>query len=414
MMFPDERKVQEPMDTLQNQDQRRRRCHRVRNLVLFGFVAPLAWADSKLPRPPKKDEAATVKSVPETPHAEKELQVTVESCHSEFTSQAHPRIYADGSHVYYLSRLDSAGQDLFHYELLKLGPAQKKQSIFKTVGPEHVVLIPHGQPVNGFSIISLSETMGGCSGGVGEGATIPSRTTTHKRALSSKTFPEAKVHWFESTQGRLVQDLTKMFVRTVDPNLMQQRVLYQVMKGAQVLYWDARRQWSYQWLGSPKRLLTRTSSQGQKNLVEISVPAGQKIVQDEDRFALVELNATENMLSIFEIVNWATRPQTREHKIKLPQGMFVDQADLRIRFANQFAVISQNPERPSTWGKLLLFKLDKGLLSELSITKAARISGIQMTSDAEYPVIVVSELLSSKRHHETKVWSSTKSAWVDL
>jgi hypothetical protein len=389
------------------------------------MTSPPAAQPESLPTP--KPTALTPASAsPSTKTSAPSAFGSDEECQVNFANQVNPRLFIDGETLYYLSR-ESGSQDQYKFRLNKISLKNSTtdtkitaqvDKILAFNGPRHVVLFVHDIPARGFSIFTVGDLSHGCAQGVGAGVTIPIRRGKSKSATPVNSVPEGRYTWFDSTLGRLFLDVQKFLVRGIDPVMAQQRVIYQVEKDSLPLSWDHRNKVMVTWRGGEERKLIKTGSTRTLKISELPVRLGEKIIQDQNRFGLMKINAAQNSVGIAQIKGWSDFVKTRIYALKLPQGVFADQASLKMDFPSGLVSVFQTSSKAKAtvgaWTKAFVFKLGLGMVSVLDFDVETMVAAAGHTIGRRKLAVFVLEDRKSGIHRDLRVFDIEKNQWTSI
>ncbi len=202
--------------------------------------------------------------------------------------------------------------------------AKKGKPLLKANLKADPVLIPHGRPEIGFTLMDLPES-GGCLKGHGRGEAVP---------LDGKviraTYPPAEYLVMETDRGRAVVNMKDQAFRDLDITTMQRRTLAKFKAREMPLYYDDSQRRLVVWDGGNPGSLLRYNLVDNKLESQLKLTSGMRLLQDGGLFGVVVADDAGHW-SIQEVQKWSGE---NHHKfpLSLPAGMVFAESQFDIHF----------------------------------------------------------------------------------
>lgn len=265
--------------------------------------------------------------------------------------------------------------------------AKKGKPLLKVNLKTSPVLIPHGRPEIGFTLLDIPENSG-CLKGHGRGEAVP---------LDGKviraTYPPAEYLVMETDRGRAVVNLKDLAFRDLDITTMQRRTLAKFKAREMPLYYDHGQRRLVVWDGGNPGSLLRYNLVDNKLESQLKLTNGMRMLQDGGWFGVVAADDAGHW-SIQEVQKWSGE---NHHKfpLSLPPGMVFAESQFDVHFPAR-RIIAWPAERTMQHKvrKAWIFDYGRKVLKDtFSPAKASQyVAAADLTNDGNRVVFLVKNI----------------------
>ena len=286
--------------------------------------------------------ATPPKPPPQHQPAAQIFPLTNPNCFSYRTSLPGEKIYFDKKNIIY-ALINTGVRDKINFEMplykhvvAKINMRENSLIIIKELTasmPRGVLFFPLGNPPSSWSGVLFDGDAHLCR--YGKVRFFSSYPRNDKKISAF----EKKVALVTSSRNPRMFDIVSRRMLSADVSRFQfRKLLGTVPMGELPLYSDPQRRILYTFTESPSfRGIINRSTRLEKRL---NVPAGSRVLQQGQAFALSTVNRANNIMEIKELPQWSgIRASKKRYRIKLPQLYSFNEAQAEIDFRRKIIVI---------------------------------------------------------------------------
>lgn len=351
--------------------------------IALAISLPVFATEGVLPRGNKKSvgRQLLLKESQEISHKCEEWHINPAGGQTRFSS--------DGNSLYFLTRTSRRSSKRGNHDRttwlirmdLNTGLLHRKMSL---EAERRVLVVPHGIPLKGISLVSFLRGDKGCHSGLASALGYRIKGG----ARPGKTLPKGNYKIFPSSQGMAVGDLERHRMVVMDLMSLQIKSGLRFPPGNIPLYLDYDDKVLYGW-DVKEHSLVRTLPGSLSLAAKINLSAPQKVLQQNNMFAVVRENHKKNTLMIREIRNWTGNSAGR-FRIKLPAGYPVKDAFFVPDFETRtLLVYGKDPLRRRRWDKAFIYDYGSGrMVGKMALKKKHYLDEAVFTPDRARAVFI--------------------------
>jgi len=400
-------------------------------VVMAAWLPALAWAaepSGKLPRgapPPEapitiEDLADDLKNIPKS--------VDVPFCQDYGASPFWDPVAYYAEEFYYLARVaNNEKNSRFNYNMYRIHQDEKKQDVvqklFSVVGTETMVLLSHGSPARGFSVVSLHTPSVGCGLGFGSGVSIPllpaaTSENEKQRRKPRQTIKNNRYKVVDATFGRQLFEVENNQLKEIDVESFQQRIMLRLKAGELPLYHDVGRKRLFVYYADErgKVALIKYVSLTKRNEDEIALRKGMRILQQDGKFGILETDTKTNTLKVLEKAVWSGAiVKDAEFPVPLPAKFPVGEAGLNLHFDANLAVIFGNSlTARTTWKEVYVYDYSIPLLlTQLNLARDEVLEAVTIDPAGKF-IYFATVGVDSRLHRALRKFDVVTKKWAEI
>lgn len=240
------------------------------------------------------------------------------------------------------------------YTVLRIDiKSRKAEPVLALEQSADAALLLQGDPVVGISVLGFVGPNRACLEGK---ASIVQVRFADKKAAPIKI--QGNYSLTLSPKGAMIIDRERDSIVTFDQETLQSRALRKLPQAERALAFDGVKQ-LITWADTADfRGIKFYAGAKDANPRQISVKAGDKLVQDGEQFAVVQRDLVNNSLQLLELNGETSSEPARPYSLRLPAQQSVAVAGLQLRLAKKIAIVfGMNDFAKRQWRQAFVFDL---------------------------------------------------------
>ena len=343
--------------------------------------------------------------------------LTQSECHKVRAWMPGGEIYYDRQtrHIWAMVKVKDAvsksGQRTGKYNLIKVNiDTSKVKRILSVKLRNKGFLIPHGRPLTGISIMSFKNVDDGCRSGTGAVTSVRVSGTSKARRVFS--LEEYKIT--ATNRGPGITDVASSSIKDLDPVTLQARFEMIFPKGQQPLFYSYKNKDLFTLKDSYPGTVYKYLGGSRKPSSIMKLKGGYKVLQDREKFGVVQIDRKSSSFLIREIKKW-TGDSNKKYRVSAPDGLDPDLFSIQVRFDSLLAMaMGGTPQVRRQWDRAWLIHYGKNkIVSQMKPSPGEYISEGFLGKGSRYAFLLIKDKYTDN-FRRLKLYDIAKNNWSDL
>jgi hypothetical protein len=213
-------------------------------------------------------------------------------------------------------------------------------------------LVLYGNPLEGMSVLSFVGNGASCYEGAGSVISISLTKKGAKAVQGTGSFVMAR-----APLGFVLVDMKKLQVLQMDTQTFQTKSVRRVNPSERPLFYEPKTRRLIAFHSDLKvRGLVDYAGEDERRARRLAIKAGDRVLQNGDRFAAARLDTKANAIEINELPEWTGLEKPGTYRISLPPNYPVAASGLAVNFAKRAALVFGGSYlAKQQWGRLFVY-----------------------------------------------------------